>query len=145
MWAARHSLAAAVSASWLRFAPAGAAAVKMSPRCRRDTAAVTTKPTTTTTFLLSRSIHTSIPKLNYTDPHKVLGVKPGASKDEIKKAYRKLAVSSFPDNKKERNERTRKRTTYIYPKIHFHHQYLTALTKAVALQLFYHTDTPIIS
>lgn len=109
MWAARHSLAAAVSASWLRFAPAGAAAVKMSPRCRRDTAAVTTKPTTTTTFLLSRSIHTSIPKLNYTDPHKVLGVKPGASKDEIKKAYRKLAVSSFPDNKKERNERTRKK------------------------------------
>tara|TARA_R100000808_G_C2140463_1_gene148288 strand:- start:277 stop:924 length:648 start_codon:yes stop_codon:yes gene_type:complete len=32
------------------------------------------------------------------DPYKVLGLNPGASKDEIKKAYRKLALENHPDH-----------------------------------------------
>ena len=33
-----------------------------------------------------------------TDPYRVLGLTPGASKDEVTKAYRKLAKKYHPDN-----------------------------------------------
>ena len=33
-----------------------------------------------------------------TDPYKVLGISPGASDDEVKEAYRRLARKYHPDN-----------------------------------------------
>ena len=44
-----------------------------------------------------------------TDPHKVLGVRPGASEKEIKDAYRKLCLEFHPDrNPSNRDEAERK-------------------------------------
>jgi DnaJ like chaperone protein len=59
------------------------------------------------------------PPPDYTteDPWKVLGISPGASQDEIKSAFRQLALMFHPDNQMGLSEEERKRTGDAFMKI----------------------------